>query len=250
LYTPYDWQQNIAHRAQYVEGRLRGGSPVIGVSCDEGVVLVTMRGGVRKIFEIYDRLLFGGVGSQADLESLRVAAIDFAHSEGFTRSEDDVTVQRVVGFALSPSLKKAFGDPSLAPFVARALFAEMGATPEADRFVALNYDGEYSPAEGYAVVAGSSEAEEAATSILQKEPATKSADTAAATALRAWGAARLAIEDADKREPEPGESAARVLKEAEEATPEIGWLERHSPRQSKFSLWPKERVDTVLKHLR
>jgi proteasome alpha subunit len=250
LYTPYDWQQNIAHRAQYVEGRLVGGSPVIGVSCEEGLIVATVRGSVRKVFEIYDRLLFGGIGSQADLEALRVAAIDFAHSEGFARSEDDVTVQRVVGFALSPSLKKAFGDPSTAPFVARALFAEMGATREADKYVMLNYDGEYSPADGFAVVGGTPESEDAARSLLTSEPANDTAEQAAANALRAWGAARTSLEDADKPHPEPGESAERLLKELEDSTVEVGWLDRHTSRQSKFSLWPKERVDAALKLLR
>src|SRR3990172_6641918 len=109
-YTPYDWMQNLQNRREYVQDQLREGSPVVGLSFAQGVLLLTVRRTQEKIFEIYDRLMFSGVGRQADLETLRLAAIDFAHREGFSLSPDDVTAQRVVGVALSPLLKRGFGD--------------------------------------------------------------------------------------------------------------------------------------------
>jgi proteasome alpha subunit len=249
LITPYDWQQSISHRAQYVEGRLAGGSPVIGVSCPDGVILVTVRTTVRKVFEIYDRLIFAGIGSQADLENLRVSAIDFTHTEGFVRSEDDVTIQRVVGSALSPALKKAFADPLAAPFVARAVFAEMGGSPDHDRFYVLNYDGEYTPGEGYAVVAGSARATDAGQAAMGKARSAKSADKAAGQALRAWGAARLAQDKTD-REPDADAAVKRLHEELAKAAAEIGWLDRKTDRQGKFSLWPADRVKAVIESLK
>lgn len=249
MYTPYDWQQTIAHRADYVEGRLLSGSPVVGLSCEDGVILVTIRNSVRKIFEIYDRLLYGGVGSQADLEMLRISAIDFAHGEGFTRSEDDVTVQRVVGFALSPALKRAFADPTAAPFVARALFAEMGKGPNEDLFFKLDYDGEYAPHHQYAVVGGSPVAEHAALALLAGHEPTAKAGSAVAQALIAWGAARIAQESPDDAHPSLEAATERAQVERETGHVEIGWLERSTPRQSKFSLWPSERIESALRLL-
>ncbi len=106
MLTPYDFQENLQQRAQYIRNRLRAGSPVIGISYDNGVLLLALKRRGRKVYEVYDRLMFSAIGNQADVENLRLAAIDFAHQEGFVRSPDDVTIQRVVGFALSPALKR------------------------------------------------------------------------------------------------------------------------------------------------
>lgn len=142
MLTPYDWQEGISHRAQYVESRLSAGSPVILVSLDAGILAFSMRRQARKLFEIYDRLMFAGMGQQSDVEALRVAAIEFAHQEGYARSEADVTIQRVVA-ALSPPLKRAFADFNSAPFVVRAVFAEVGPTPNEDLYYVLDYDGDF-----------------------------------------------------------------------------------------------------------
>ena len=193
-YSPYDWNENIRHRSEYIENILREGSPVVGIACHEGLLLVTMRRNQRKIFEIYDTLLFAGIGKQSDIESVRIAAIDLAHQEGFTRSPDDVSAQRIVGFAISPALKKAFADPFAGPFVLRGLFAEMGKTPEDDLFYTLNYDGEFTPYSRYAVVAGTQTAEDRMLKYLQPGETGDFPDLATALdrALLAWGAGRRA----------------------------------------------------------
>src|SRR5919206_2079310 len=158
-FTPYDWNQSIQTRMEYIEERLRDGSPVVGLSISEGVLLLSIHRAQRKVYEIYDRLIFGGIGNQSDIEAVRNAAIDFAHREGFERSPDDVTAHRLVGSVLSPALKKAFGDPFTAPFVFRGLFAEVANRPEHDAFYPLGFDGEYKNETRYSVVAGSLEAE-------------------------------------------------------------------------------------------
>src|SRR4028119_1987762 len=140
MYSPYDFNQSIAHRSEYVEERLKGGAPVIGISYDGGALLFTVKRTQRKVFEIYDQLMYSAIGNQADVEAVRLASIDFAHQEGFSRSPDDVSIQRLVGFAISPPLKRAFGDPMTTPNVLRAIFAEIGQTPEKDQFFVLNYD--------------------------------------------------------------------------------------------------------------
>ena len=125
MYTPYDWQEGIGNRAQYIEGKLAAGSPVLAVSLPEGILVYTFRRQARKIFEIYDRLIFAAVGQQSDVESIRGSALDFASREGYNRSEEDVTIQRVAT-GISVPIKKAFGDFGTAPLVVRCLFAEVG----------------------------------------------------------------------------------------------------------------------------
>lgn len=250
MLTPYDFQENLQQRAQYIRNRLRVGSPVIGISYDAGVMLLALKRRGRKVYEIYDRLMFSAIGNQADVENLRLAAIDFSHQEGFVRSPDDVTIQRVVGFALSPALKKAFGDPLTTPFVARALFAELHETPERDQFYTLNYDGEFLPYERFAVIGGTNSAEEQATRYLEAQlSSTPSFETSVAIALTAWGIAYEAAqqEDIDSVSEEAGRNRLREM--LNEAQPELGVLERQTLRENRFRLVPQEQLEPFLRRL-
>lgn len=159
MMTPFDWQEGIATRAQYIESRLMAGTPVVAVSLDAGILIFTVRRQAPKIFEIYDRLAYAAIGQLSDVESMRVAALDFAHQEGFQRSEQDVTIQRVVN-ALSQPLKRAFGDLTAAPLIVRSLFAELGKTPAEDLFYLVDYDGDFSIRRNSAYLPGSAEAAE------------------------------------------------------------------------------------------
>lgn len=157
MVTPYDWQENLGHRVDYVTSRLAAGIPIAAASVPEGIVLATFRSRTRKLFEIYDRIVYAGLGLQSDVETVRIAAIEFSHQEGYRRSEDDVTVQRVVTH-LSTPLKTAFGDPSTSPVVFRGLFGQVGDTPAHDRYYILDFDGDYDFRQGVAFATGSREA--------------------------------------------------------------------------------------------
>ena len=250
MLTPYDFQENLQQRAQYIRNRLRAGSPVIGISYDNGVLLLALKRRGRKVYEIYDRLMFSAIGNQADVENLRLAAIDFAHQEGFVRSPDDVTIQRVVGFALSPALKKAFGDPLTTPFVARALFAELHDALERDQFYTLNYDGEFLPYERFAVIAGTQTAEEQATRYLEAHlTRLPTLESALPIALIAWGIAYEATqqEDVDSISEEAGRNRLREM--LGEAQVEVGILERQTLRENRFRLLAQEQIEPYLKRL-
>lgn len=189
MVTPYDWQEGIGHRAAYVETRLSGGSPVLALSLGEGILIFTLRRQVRKIYEIYDRLAYSAIGQQSDVESLRVAAIDFAHQEGYQRSEQDVTVQRVAS-ALSQPLKRAFADFNASPFVVRSIFCEVGESLEEDAYYVLDYDGDFSVRKRWAFVAGSEEAAREIRSRMNSLDASKLSVEQAIEALKpVWAAA-------------------------------------------------------------
>ncbi|HVF09457.1 MAG TPA: hypothetical protein VNA16_01565 [Abditibacteriaceae bacterium] len=239
MYSPYDFNQSIAHRAEYVEERLKGGAPVVGISYDRGVLLFTVKRTQRKIFEIYDQIIYSALGNQADVETVRLAAIDFAHQEGFARSPDDVSIQRLVGFAVSPPIKRSFGDPMSTPHVLRALFAEIGKRPEQDSYFILNYDGEFSTHSLSAAVAGSSAAEDAMREKLAAITTVPDLAAALAHAAEAWrvgSRARLPSTD-DEDEAAPDDGTADPLQEAlRDGHIEAGVLERDTPRESKFRL--------------
>lgn len=258
-FTPYDWNQSIQTRSEYVEERLRDGSPVVGLSIPEGVLLLSVHRAQRKIYEIYDRLIFGGIGNQSDVETMRSAALDFAHREGFQRSPDDVTAQRLVGSVLSAALKKAFGDPFTAPFVFRGLFAELGDRPEEDAFFALGFDGEYRRETGYSMVAGTTDAENRMIDLVHgRMAAVENREDALRLGLEAWilgkqqaGRRGYAMTRADDEAPEDTRDAAQVLRdELAEGKVEVGILERNTSRESKFRLLRPEELESALAAVR
>jgi proteasome alpha subunit len=245
-YTPYSWQQTLQQKADYVEDRLRQGSPVIAISCEEGILLLTVRRTQRKIFEVYDRLAFSGLGQQSDLESVRQALVDFTHSEGFQRSTEDVSIQRVVGLAISPVLKRAFSDPTRIPLVLRGIFAQVEETPSEDLYYTLNFDGEFMLLHEHAVVAGT----ESARSQIERNLAdlkNPSVSEAFKAALHAWAAGRWHIKHGPEKESEAklnneAEQKKLLSEELEEANVEAALLERRTHRERKFHLFSKEEI--------
>ena len=141
---PYRWLEAISNRREYIEDQLAPGLPVVAISGEAGVLLLTTKSSMPKLFEIYDHLALGCLGHPADIERVRQSAIDAAHVEGFTRSPIDVSARRLVSYNLAPALKTAFEQIFAAPLLFRGLLAELGATPEHDWLWRLDYDGSFS----------------------------------------------------------------------------------------------------------
>ncbi|MCI2429385.1 20S proteasome subunit A/B [Candidatus Acetothermia bacterium] len=241
--TPYNWQQTLRQKADYVEDRLKEGSPVVALSTQEGILILTVRRGQPKIFEIYDRLAFSGLGNQSDLEAVRQLAVDFAHAEGFQRSADDVSIQRVVGVALSPALKQGFSDPLRLPLVLLGLFAQVEPAPEEDLFYLVNYDGEFSLHQRYAAAAGRESGRlemEQALSELKRVP---KLEAALEIALRAWTAGRSPVKESSARWEE------RLSQELQMGTVEAALLKRDSQRDRRFCILEERDLKPILSRI-
>src|SRR4051812_14400839 len=146
---PYRWVEAIANRREYIETQLASGSPIAAVGYSEGVFFLTLGRSRQKVFEIYDRIAMGAIGHPGDIERLRMAAIELASTEGFTRSAADVSLRRLAYYSLSPVLKTAFEQIYGAPYLARLLFAEVGAIPDEDLFLRVEYDGAIATSSGH-----------------------------------------------------------------------------------------------------
>lgn len=150
---PYRWLEAIANRREYIREQMRGGTPVFAVARPEGIVLVGAGIGRSKVFEIYDRHAYAALGHPVDIEKLRQAAIEAAHLEGFNRSPKDVTLRRLISFALSTTLKAGFEQIFSPPFIVESIWAELGEVPERDVLVRMQYDGHHRYETGPVVVA-------------------------------------------------------------------------------------------------
>ena len=211
---PYRWVEAIANRREYIETQLASGSPIAAVSFRDGILFVTRGRARQKLFEIYDRIAMGGIGHPGDIERLRMAAIELASTEGFTRSAADVSLRRLAFYSLSPVLKAAFEQVYGAPYLARMLFAEIGDTSANDLFLRVEYDGAIATNGGllgdarreFGVVSGTAGSPELMERFLVKEhdPAA-SLEQAFTTASNAWIVGSMAA----------GESGVRALPDAE-----------------------------------
>ena len=140
---PYRWLEAIGNRREYITEQMRGGTPVFALSRPEGILLLGVGIGRSKVFEIYDRHGFAALGHPVDIEKLRQAAIESAHVEGFNRSPKDVTLRRLISFALSTTLKNAFEQIFSPPLIVESIFAELGDEPAQDILVRVHYDGNH-----------------------------------------------------------------------------------------------------------
>src|SRR6476619_5530044 len=140
---PYRWVEAIANRREYIEGQLAPGSPIAALGYREGILFITLGQTRQKLFEIYNRIAMGAIGHPGDIERLRMAAIELASTEGFTRSAQDVSLRRLASYSLSPALKAAFEQIYGPPYLARLLVAELGRGSHPNLFVRMEYDGSY-----------------------------------------------------------------------------------------------------------
>ncbi len=252
LDEPYRFSEAVSNRRDYVEDQLRDGSPVIGLTYGDGILLLTMGRGQKKLYEIYDRIAMGSMGHPTDIEKLRQAAVDLASVVGFNYSDADVTLQQIVHFGLGPAVKGMFDDFIRTPYIARILLAELDDDQQGSVFYTVDYDGSFATHEGYAAVGGSTEADRAMKQRLDADhQPDASLQVALEVGLKAWSAGRsLGLQDEAAEEEETtvqDDEIQRVLGEAvAEMTAEALVLNRSRSGKSKVQLLTSEEVKSAI----
>src|SRR5215470_11133346 len=206
---PYRWVEAIANRREYIETQLSSGNPIAALGYRDGILFITLGQTRQKIFEIYDRIAMGAIGHPGDIERLRMAAIELASTEGFTRSAADVSLRRLVHYSLSPAMKGAFEQVYGAPYLARMLFAEVGERPEDDLFLRVEYDGEIATngatlgqaRQDFAALSGTRQSRELMESFLKTEHSPDASfDATLNSALEAWSIGHMSLHTTDAHE--------------------------------------------------
>ncbi len=248
---PYRWVEAIANRREYIEAQLAPGSPIAALGYRDGILFLTVSQTRQKIFEIYDRIAMGAIGHPGDIERLRMAAIEMASTEGFTRSATDVSLRRLVHYSLSPVMKSAFEQVYGPPYLARMLFAEVGEQPEEDLFLRVEYDGEiaangamYAQARrDFAALSGTQQSRELMEAFLATQHAPDAnLETALNSALDTWSIGHMTLQTSDAKEP-PERAAVRKYRQEQLANSgiEAALLGRDASRAIRYhSLSDKE----------
>jgi proteasome alpha subunit len=248
---PYRWVEAIANRREYIEAQLAPGSPIAALGYRDGILFLTLSQTRQKIFEIYDRIAMGAIGHPGDIERLRMAAIELASTEGFTRSAADVSLRRLVHYSLSPVMKSAFEQIYGPPYLARMLFAEVGGRPEEDLFLRVEYDGEiatngatYAQArQDFAVLSGTRQSRELMEAFLKNQHAPDATfQTTLNSALDAWSIGHMSLQAGDTSElPERDALLKYRQEQLSHSGIEAALLERDSSRAIRYhSLWDTE----------
>jgi proteasome alpha subunit len=248
---PYRWVEAIANRREYIEAQLAPGSPIAALAFGDGILFLTVGKTRQKLFEIYDRIAMGAIGHPGDIERLRMAAIELASTEGFTRSATDVSLRRLVHYSLSSVMKSAFEQVYGPPYLARMLFAEIGERAEQDLFLRVEYDGEiatngatYAQArQDFAALSGTQQSREQMEAFLATQHAPDAnLETVLNSALDAWSIGHMTLQTEDAKEP-PERAAVRKHRQEQLANSgiEAALLERDPSRAIRYrSLADKE----------
>lgn len=253
---PYRWVEAVANRRHYLDEQFKQGSPVVGLSYDEGILLLTISRGTPKLYEIYDRIGVGGMGHPADLEKLRFSLLEMAHLEGFNRSPSDVTASRLMRYGLAPVIKQAFEEVFKAPFIVKLLLAELGLKAGKNSFLSINYDGTFDETSDCAVLAATPHVQDEMRRYIKQGTSVGSASLGQGleVALRAWAVGSLAQQAEQSHEDQDGQGSepdgASTVKEPQtpddaalvahlrdtlaERTIECAVLERSVPGPSKY----------------
>ncbi len=236
LEEPYRWVEAINNRREYLEDQLSGGSPVVGMTYADGVLLLTTTPGPRKLFEIYNEIAFAAVGHPADIEKLRKAVIDIAHIEGFNLSARDVTLQRLVSFGIGPLMKAAFDEIFRSPFIARVMMAELDPVEGGDVFYTIDADGSFAQGGGVAAISGNEESARAMTAKLGQVDGALPLEEALDAALQVWGLGRLVLDSEEGQAPSESDVREFLKDGLQGLKVEAAVLDRERTVKSKFNL--------------
>src|SRR5689334_6187383 len=254
---PYRWVEAVSNRRQYLDEQFKQGSPVVALTYETGILLLTVSKGTPKLYELYDRLALGGMGHPADLEKLRFSLLEMAHVEGFNRSPSDVTGSRMVKYGIAPVIKQAFEEVFKAPFIVKILLAELGPKAGKETFLTINYDGTFEEGSHCAVLAANKAVEREMMTSLRGESGPLSLEQAVAAALRAWAMGDRLQRQADGAEndrgdvlPQPGTDTAALYAHVRETVAEKSIecvvLDRTQPGSSKYRAVTPEGLGRLL----
>jgi proteasome alpha subunit len=151
-------EQIMKDRADYARKGIARGRALIGTVYDRGVLLCAENPSrsLHKIFEIYDRIGFAGVGKYNEFDQLRVAGVRHADTKGYAYSRDDVDARSLANL-YAQYLGQVFTH-EVKPLEVEILVAELGARVEDSQLFHILYDGTVVDEQHFAVLGGDADA--------------------------------------------------------------------------------------------
>ena len=151
-------EQVMRDRADYARKGIARGRSLVGLTCNEGVLLAAENPSrsLHKVSELYDRIGFAGVGKYNEFDQLRLAGIRSADVRGYNYSREDVD-GRSLANVYAQYLGNVFTH-EMKPMEVEILVAQVGTTPDDDELYHILYDGTVFDEEHHSVIGGDAEA--------------------------------------------------------------------------------------------
>ena len=255
LDEPYRWIEAINDRRDYVEDQLRPGSPVVGLNYNEGMLLLTVGSGQRKIFEVHNRTALSAIGHPAYIEQLRMLATDTASVQGFQNSVDDVTLHRLANFVLGPAIKQAFESIFGGAPIIKILLAELGTLGRENQFISISYDGTVVTNSQAQLIGGTDVIENEMNRYLAASDSNDGTlDSATRLALETWAVGRdLSLQESDDSDSnetdaspaDPAQIHDVLKRELKEGQVEAAVLDSTRRGNSKFRILQPDEIENL-----
>jgi proteasome alpha subunit len=151
-------EQVMKDKADYARKGIARGKSIVALEYAEGVVFLAENPSatLHKVFEIYDRIAFAGVGKYNEYENLRIVGIRHADLKGYAYAREDVTARSLANL-YSQILGQIFTE-GFKPYEVEILVAEVGHGGLPSELYKVTYDGFVTDEHGFAALGGQSDA--------------------------------------------------------------------------------------------
>jgi proteasome alpha subunit len=213
-------EQLMKDRSDFAHKGIARGKSVVGLEYADGILFLAENPSatLHKISEIYDRIVFAGVGKYSEFEELRIAGVRLADMRGYSYDREDVRAKDLAN-AYSQALSTIFTQ-QMKPYEVEILVAEVADDGGHNEVYHILFDGTVTDEHGAVAIGGHAEALNAAIREAYQEDWDLS--TAVGEAVKALSAAE-----------------SRTI---EASSIEAGVLERSRPGRRKFRRLAEDQV--------
>jgi len=198
-------EQLMKDRSEFAHKGIARGKSVVGLELADGLLFLAenVSATLHKISEIYDRIVFAGVGRYSEFEELRIAGVRLADLRGYSYGREDVRARDLAN-AYSQALSTIFTQ-QMKPYEVEVLVGEVADDGGHNEIYHVLFDGTVTDRHGFVAIGGNADA---LTSALE---ASYAEDWDLATAVRE---AVKALSSAEDREIQAEAIEAGVLDRA------------------------------------
>jgi len=150
-------EQLMKDRSEFAHKGIARGKSVIGLEYADGILFIAENPSatLHKISEIYDRIVFAGVGKYSEFEDLRISGVRLADLRGYSYGREDVRARDLAN-AYSQALSTIFTQ-QMKPYEVEILVAEVAEDGGRDEIYHVLFDGTVTDEHDHVAIGGHAE---------------------------------------------------------------------------------------------
>ncbi|HET7235570.1 MAG TPA: proteasome subunit alpha [Actinomycetota bacterium] len=150
-------EQLMKDRSEFAHKGIARGKSVIGLEYADGILFIAENPSatLHKISEIYDRIVFAGVGKYSEFEDLRISGVRLADLRGYSYGREDVRARDLAN-AYSQALSTIFTQ-QMKPYEVEVLVAEVAEDGGRDEIYHVLFDGTVTDEHDHVAIGGHAE---------------------------------------------------------------------------------------------